>query len=417
MAKKPAQYYDVILMEQFNSDCMFGLAHILKAPVIALSSCAQMPWHYERMGNPQTPSLTPALFMGYSDQMSFRERLSNWIAHYGMKALYYTFADTDANAIVKKYLGEGIPDVRQLAKETSMYFVNQHFSLSGAKPLPPSVVELGGIHIKEQQPLEEVCVIRLPQLKRSRVTFKIPLLYLQELETFISSATHGVIYISWGSMARFDSMPPEKLSAILNALGRFKQKFVLKWNGDLPNKPSNVYVGKWLPQRDILCHPNVKVFWTHGGLGGSSEAATCAVPVVSTPLYGDQFLNSAAFVSRGAGIVLPYEEITVEKVVEALSFALKPSTAENARRISNSYKQRPMSQVDTAVYWVEHTIKTGGDPLMKSSAPFLPWYVYYGLDVYAVIIASLLVLILSWVALLRLIWGGSKSGGQKQKRS
>lgn len=220
-------------------------------------------------------------------------------------------------------------------------------------------------------------------------------------------------------MVKAHSMPAEKLTAILNALGQFKQKVVWKWNGGaLPNKPSNVYVGKWLPQRDILCHPNVKAFWTHGGLGGSSEAALCGVPVVSTPIYGDQFLNSAAFENRGAGMVLPYEEITTERVVEALNFALLPSTAESVKRISYSYNHRPMSQVDTAVYWIEHTIATGGDSLMKSSAPSTPWYIYYGLDVYAVILSSLFLLISSWVWLLRLLCrggGASKSVGRKPK--
>lgn len=156
LVKNPPKY-DVILMEQFNSDCMFGLAYKLSsAPVIGLSSCALMPWHYERMGVPQTPSLTPSLFMGYSDKMTFQQRLSNWIGHYGMKALYYMLTDTDSNAAVKKYLGDGIPDVRSLAKKTSMFFVNQHYSLSGAKNLPPAVLELGGIHIKDQQPLDQV---------------------------------------------------------------------------------------------------------------------------------------------------------------------------------------------------------------------------------------------------------------------
>lgn len=143
-------------MEQFTSDCMFGIAHRLNAPVIALSSCAMMPWYYHRLGNPQTPSFTPALFMGYSDNMNFRQRISNWLAFYGMKLLYYTFSDTDSNSLIKKHIGEDVPDVRELAKKTSMFFVNQHYSLGGTKPLVPSVIELGGIHIKDQKPLDEV---------------------------------------------------------------------------------------------------------------------------------------------------------------------------------------------------------------------------------------------------------------------
>lgn len=377
--------YDVILLEQFNSDCGTGIAYsISRAPVIALSSCALMPWHYNRIGNPQTPSLTPALFMGHSDKMNFQERLSNWIAHFGLKAMYHFFNDNDANALIKQYIGDHIPDVRELVLRTSMFFVNQHYSLSGAKTLPPNVIELGGIHIKEPQPLDS------------------------ELEEFLNSAEHGVIYISWGSMIRPSTMPKERITAIVEAVRQLKQKVVWKWEGVIENKPANLYVRKWLPQKDILCNSRVKVFWTHGGLGGSSEAAYCGVPVVATPMYGDQFLNSAALVSRGMGAVLTYEKITKETVLAALKFALKPSTAEAARKISYSYNNRPMSQVDTALYWVEHTIATGGQSLMKPPSTFIPWFIYYNLDIYAVIVALLLVLVTSWVIFLRLVCRSSR---------
>lgn len=49
-----------------------------------------------------------------------------------------------------------MPEVSELAKETSLMFVNQHFSLSGAKPLSPSVIELGGIHIQKAKTIEAV---------------------------------------------------------------------------------------------------------------------------------------------------------------------------------------------------------------------------------------------------------------------
>lgn len=63
----------------------------------------------------------------------------------------------DSDKILKKTFGEGIPSTRELAKQkTSLLFVNQHYSLSGAKPLSPAVIELGGIHIQEAKPIEQV---------------------------------------------------------------------------------------------------------------------------------------------------------------------------------------------------------------------------------------------------------------------
>lgn len=83
-------------------------------------------------------------------------------------------------------------------------------------------------------------------------------------------------------MIRAETLPDEKREGLLKAFGSFKQTVLWKWENDtLPNQPANVHIRKWLPQRDILCHPKVRVFVNHGGLLGSSEAAYCGVPVVS----------------------------------------------------------------------------------------------------------------------------------------
>lgn len=82
------QKFDVILMEQFNSDCMMGVAWKINAPVIGLTSCVLMPWHYDRVGTPLIPSYMPALFLGYSDEMSYLERISNWVAINVFKLMY-----------------------------------------------------------------------------------------------------------------------------------------------------------------------------------------------------------------------------------------------------------------------------------------------------------------------------------------
>lgn len=293
-------HYDVILVEQFNTDCMNAVAHLIGAPVIALSSCAVMPWHYERMGLPIIPSYIPALFMGQSEDMNFVGRLGNWLTFHGMNMLYKLLSIPAADALVRHKFGRDLPSVGELAKETNLMFVNQHFSLSGAKPLPPSVVELGGIHIQKAKPLDV------------------------DLQKFLDNAEHGVVFISWGSMIKAETMPVAKRDAIVKAMKRLKQRVIWKWENDtLENKPDNMYISKWLPQRDILCHPNVKVFMTHAGLMGSSEAAYCGVPVVATPMYGDQFLNAAAMKQRGMGVILHYEDINENNVIKAVKKALE----------------------------------------------------------------------------------------------
>lgn len=104
----------------------------------------------------------------------------------------------------------------------------------------------------------------------------------------MDSSEHGIIYVSWGSMIRAETLPENKREGLLKAFGSFKQTVLWKWENDtLPNQPANVHIRKWMPQREVLCHPKVRVFITHGGLLGSSEAAYCGVPVVSKDFFFD----------------------------------------------------------------------------------------------------------------------------------
>ncbi|XP_004533721.1 UDP-glucuronosyltransferase 2B19 [Ceratitis capitata] len=371
------QRFDVVIMEQFTSDCMAAVAHQLKAPFIGLSSCALMPWHYGRMGMPMIPSHMPALFMGQAESMTFSARLANWFTFHAMRLLYDFYTTPSTDALVQYKFGHDIPSVGELAKETSLMFVNQHFSLTGVKPLPPSVIELGGVHIQKAKPLDP------------------------ELQKFIDNADHGVVLISWGSMVRANTLPPAKRDAILRAIKRLKQRVIWKWeNGTLEHKPDNLYVSKWLPQRDILCHPNVKVFMAHGGLMGTSEAAYCGVPMVATPFYGDQFVNSAAVKYRRMGVVLHYEDITENSVLRSIREVLKKEYMDNAKAVSFSYRHRPQSALETAIWWVEYVAKTEGAPLTKGHAVSLSGFVYYSLDIYLFLAFVAVISVLSW----RFVW-------------
>lgn len=61
----------------------------------------------------------------------------------------------------------------ELKKHTSLMFVNQHYSLSGSRPLSPAVIELGGIHIGPAKPIESVSTFFLKHLINKNAIQKI----------------------------------------------------------------------------------------------------------------------------------------------------------------------------------------------------------------------------------------------------
>lgn len=69
---------------------------------------------------------------------------------------------------------------------------------------------------------------------------------------------------------------------------------------------------------------------------------------------------------------------------------------ENAKQLSERYRDRPMSPLDTAVYWIEYVIRHKGAPHLRTAAVDMPLYQYLLLDV----IAFLLVVFISTLAIL-----------------
>ena len=74
----------------------------------------------------------------------------------------------------------------------------------------------------------------------------------------------------------------EKLKNIFtNVFSKLKQKILWKWETEeMEDKPDNVKLSKWLPQQDLLSHPNLKLFISHMGQSSAQEALCHQVPVV-----------------------------------------------------------------------------------------------------------------------------------------
>lgn len=112
----------------------------------------------------------------------------------------------------------------------SLVLLNNHFTLNYPRPFLPSMVEVGGLHIKPTpDPLPG------------------------EIQAFLDGAKHGAIFFSMGSNLRSDAMSPDKIAALVAAFSELPQRVLMKWESDtMPGKPDNVMLGAWLPQQDIL---------------------------------------------------------------------------------------------------------------------------------------------------------------------
>lgn len=99
----------------------------------------------------------------------------------------------------------------------------------------------------------------------------------------------------------------------------------MTWESEVDNKPENVYISKWLPQDDVLSHPNIRAFISHCGLGSVVEARHHGVPVIGIPLFGDQPTNIEKIVAEGWAVKIDLLEMTEKVLLDAIHEVLSNS--------------------------------------------------------------------------------------------
>ncbi|CAA3003559.1 UDP-glycosyltransferase 76C4-like [Olea europaea subsp. europaea] len=52
------------------------------------------------------------------------------------------------------------------------------------------------------------------------------------------------------------------------------------------------YIVKWAPQQEVLSHPSTGGFWTHSEWNSTLESICEGVPMICSPFFGDQKVNS-----------------------------------------------------------------------------------------------------------------------------
>ncbi|XP_017768995.1 PREDICTED: UDP-glucuronosyltransferase 1-7C-like isoform X3 [Nicrophorus vespilloides] len=386
--------FDLILVEQFDSDCFLGFAHHYKVPFIGLTSHILMPWTAARIAIIDNPSYIPNHFMDFSDRMGFVERVENTVAYICCTVINHLFIQIPSNRVSREIFGDDVPSSSEIAANISLILANTHYTLNRPRPLPPSYIDIGGVHIGP--------------------TKNIP----KNIEKWINESKDGVIYFSMGSMIKGHTFPEHKKQAFLRAFGRLKQRVLWKWENDtMPGKPDNVMIQKWMPQFDILCHPNVKGFVSHGGLLGTTEAVHCGVPVVVMPQFGDQHTNARALEAGGGGIVLDFHNIEEDTVYRALKTILDPEFNKKAKQLSERFRDRPMPPLETAIYWIEYVARHKGADHMRTAAVNMPFYQYLLLDVIAFLILALAFTIFIVYHTIRITCGMCCKKTQKVKKS
>ncbi|CAH1731234.1 unnamed protein product [Aphis gossypii] len=375
LANKLETDFDAIIFEPGRmSSCLAYLGANSTLPVIHTSP-VPINTYTERItyGDVHNPATVSTLLFKSAIPKTFVQRLTNTLA------FLYISTKTRFQEFLLQVI-ESKPYDLSIVTPPSLVFMNSHFISDKARPTPSNVVNVGGIHLKPPK--------------------KIP----QDILDFIENSPSGVILFTFGSTIAVSSLPKNIITAFKEAIAQLPQRVLLKYEGEMKDKPINVMTRKWFPQRDILLHKNVKLFVSHGGISGLYEAVDAGVPVLGFPIFIDQYRNIDNLVESGMAISMEIFSVTRDTFLKnVLDLVNNDKYKHNAKVASEIFKDRPMSQEKSVVYWTEYVIRHKGAQHLKSQALNLTWYQYFLLDVIALIVLFIFIAVLLVLKCLKFI--------------
>ncbi|XP_060654634.1 UDP-glycosyltransferase UGT5-like [Drosophila nasuta] len=260
-----------------------------------------------------------------------------------------------------------MPSYDEVKQRLSLLFYNYLSHSEGpVRPTVPQSIEIGGTHIKEKPDPLPV-----------------------DLAGFLNNATNGAIFFSLGTNVKLKYFDPQLIETIYQVLSRQPLRDIWTWDDQepKPGNESNIYFQNWLPQDDILAHPNTKLFITHAGKGGVAEAQYHAVPMLALPVFGDQPGNAQLMMASGFGISMDLLTLNKESLEKGIQEVLNnPVYRNNVRKFSDLYRDRPLTARQSVIYWTEYVMRHKGAYHLRSPIVKLGFLARYNLDVYAILL-------------------------------
>lgn len=144
--------FDLVICEQFVQEALYALAVKYNAPLAIISTFGNCMRHNIMTRNPLQLATILAEYLNVNDPGSFWTRLRNfYFTSYEYLWWRYWYLPKQ-EVLVKKYMPELVgkyPSLYELQKNASLMLINSHFSFDPPSALLPNIIEIGGVHVTQ----------------------------------------------------------------------------------------------------------------------------------------------------------------------------------------------------------------------------------------------------------------------------
>ncbi|KAG5317480.1 UD2C1 glucuronosyltransferase, partial [Pseudoatta argentina] len=338
--------FDVIVQDITLTQCFYGLWEIAKGkpPIVGYIPFGPAPWLKDFIGGPSYPTVRPYTHAAIAKPVDLWQRTWNTL-YYIMDDLirHYYFLPT-VQRLAEKYVGHAIRPLYEIEKDSiNIVLINSHPAFDSGIPLPPNTLEIAGLNAQPVKSIVDEVVVTYPE----------------NVRVFLDGATNGALVISLGTNIKWKSIGLDKVKTVILALSKLKQRILWKLDIDVPFEvPNNLMTMKWIMQKEVLSHKNVRAIWTHGGLLSTQEAIWKGIPVIVMPFFMDQKSNAQILVAKGVGIYLDVKTLSTQTILHAVEeIFYNESYTKNMKQLSSEFRDRQIPPLDLAIWSIEYTVR------------------------------------------------------------
>ncbi|KAK6745032.1 hypothetical protein RB195_011629 [Necator americanus] len=330
-----------------------------------------------QLGLRTSPSSVPHPLSSAGFTLSFSDRVFNLLWHLSMLDFVNLPQNLlhDENEYYRNVIEKGEPDLWDLSKRVPALLINGERMLDFPRPLPIHITFSGELGLKKAA---------------TKVQFD------ETLRSILDQPSKGIIVFSLGTVSNTTNMPEQMIKSFVEAFAKLSD-FTILWRmeGKVKQAKSlnHVHLLRWLPQKDIMKLPNMKLLIAHGGYNSFLETAQAGVPAVLMPLFADQKINAMRAQRFGIARVLDKLRLTPEIVLEAVRDVLEDeSYTKRAKRLSLMLTDKPTTRPYSTLDYVLKLATSNTKYFTLRAAQKLSFAEFYCLDVFAVFVIFIVVL-------------------------
>uniref|UniRef100_A0A7E4VCT0 glucuronosyltransferase n=1 Tax=Panagrellus redivivus TaxID=6233 RepID=A0A7E4VCT0_PANRE len=380
------QKYDFALIEPTDY-CGYGMIKLAGIPAYANSLPLTLSGVHGRALGLGGNSLESYSFTtSYHPEMTFYERVWDVLLPFYDTVIKGVDARMLGVDIVRKYADPEFTPEKAIANGRFL-FLNTEEHIDFPRPITHKIVYIGGIMVD------------------SKSSDALP----DEYKEIFDNAKKGVVFVSFGSAAKSRYMPTHIKDAFLQLFAAFPEiSFIWKYedpDDTIGNDLPNLFKKTWVPQKELLPHPRLLAFVTHGGMNSVLEATFSGVSLLGIPLFADQMRNIKMLEYRESAVSIHKEAVTGKSLIAAMhKLTDTDSYRKHAQELAALAKSNPQSPKERFLTHMENAIKFAHtkDYLDIGHREFNTVR-YYNLDVYAfltlvvIVTVSIVLLVVSTV--------------------